>query len=481
MATGDVASLYTNINHEGALNAVKWALEREDSVDEGFTIFLLKCLDFCLRHNFFWYDSKIYLQRKGVAMGAKFAPIVANLYMAKWEEEGILSNNCGSILLYKRFIDDLLIIWKGDMEALMEVLNSMNGNDRNISLTWNVSRECIHFLDLEISNSNDGITTKSFFKTTDRNSYIPITSCHHKPWLNNIPRGQFTRMRRNCTRVEDYEVQSIRLSNMFLEKGYRKEFLEKELFEVGRINRDDLLRDNTRSTDRDINDGISVVLDYSVQSNEVRRIICKYWSVLKQDIHLRDMLPDKPKIVFKRAPNLRDKLVHNVVEPPPLKPKMFWDVKGFYGCGRCYSCVRIPDNNRRVKEFLNPMNGLSYTIRDFISCDTIGVVYALKCPCNLIYVGRTTRALKDRIEEHVRCIHKGSDKHSLYVHFKRAHNQSTTGMQFWGIEAPKRHWRGSNFIREISKRESWWIHQLGSLVPGGLNRDFDLRCFLSNY
>lgn len=130
---------------------------------------------------------------------------------------------------------------------------------------------------------------------------------------------------------------------------------------------------------------------------------------------------------------------------------------------------------------MDPRNNLSYTIRDFISCDTVGVIYALKCPCNLIYVGRTTRALKDRIEEHVRHIHKGSDKHNLYVHFKRMHNQSTAGLKFWGLEAPKRHWRGSNFTREISKRESWWIHQLGSLAPGGLNREFDLKCFLSNY
>lgn len=367
------------------------------------------------------------------------------------------------------------------MEGLMGLLDSMNVNDRNISLTWNVSTECIHFLDLEIFNTNEGIITKSFFKTTDRNSYIPVTSCHFKPWLSNIPRGQYTRMRRNCTRAVDYETQSERLSTMFLEKGYQKEFLEKEKNKVGCVNREDLLKDSTKVTDNENHEGISVVLDYSTQSYEVRRIICKYWSVLKQDAQLKDVLPDKPKFVFKRAPNLRDRLIHNVVDPPPPKPKMFLDLEGFYSCGRCYSCSRIPDNARRLKEFSNPRNGLSYKIRDFISCDTVGVVYALKCPCNLVYVGRTTRALKKRMEEHGRHIRNGSEKHNLYVHFKRIHNQSTAGIKFWGIEAPKRHWRGSNFIREISKRESWWIHQLGSLVPGGLNREFDLKCFLSNH
>lgn len=367
------------------------------------------------------------------------------------------------------------------MDALLALLDSMNNNDLNISLTWDVNRECIHFLDLEIFNTRDGLITKTFFKATDRNSYIPTCSCHHKPWLSNIPGGQFTRMRRNCTRIEDYDYQSNILTNMFIDKGYQKEFLNKEKLEVAGLSRDNLLKDRVQTTEEDVNDGISMVLNYSLQNNEVQKIIRKYWNVLKQDVHLKEILPEKPKIIFKRAPNLRDRLVHNVVEPPLQKPSMFWDLKGFYGCGRCYSCVRVPGNNRRLKEFTNPRNNHSYTIRDFISCDTIGVVYALKCPCNYIYVGRTIRALKDRLEEHVRNICKGSDKLHLYIHFKRVHNQSTLGMKFWGIEVPKRHWRGSNFVREISKRESWWIHQLGSMAPRGLNKEFDLRCFWSNY
>lgn len=108
-------------------------------------------------------------------------------------------------------------------------------------------------------------------------------------------------------------------------------------------------------------------------------------------------------------------------------------------------------NTRKVKEIANPQNNRVYTIRDFISCDTVGVVYAVECPCNLIYVGTNIRALKERLEEHVRNIGKGFDKHFLSVHFRDVHNKSTNGMQFWGIEAPKCHWRGLNYVRDISK------------------------------
>lgn len=481
MATGDVSSLYTNIDHEGALEAVKWALDKEEGIDKGLCGFILKCLDFCLHHNFFWYNNKFFLQIKGVAMGAKFAPSVANLYMAKWEEESVMVEQYTDMVLYKRFIDDLIIMWKGSKESLMTLLETMNDNDRNISLTWDINKDRIHFLDLEILNTSEGMITRSFFKATDRNSYISTTSCQHKPWLDNIPRGQFMRMRRNCTLEDDFETQSDRLEGMFLDKGYRKEFLKRERNMVRNLSRDDLLRDKNAAVGNKEFDGTCIVLDYSLQSKDVERILKKYWSVLKQDTHLKDLLSDKPKIVYKKAPSLRDRLVHNIVEPPPPKPKMFWNLKGFFGCGRCYSCVRVPSNNKRVKEFSNPHRGKLHTIEDFISCDTIGVVYAIKCPCNLIYVGRTTRALKDRMEEHVRNIRKGHDKHHLSIHFKRVHNQSTQDMKFWGIEAPKRNWRGSNYTRDISKRESWWIYQLGSLSPGGLNKEFDLTCFLSNF
>lgn len=102
----------------------------------------------------------------------------------------------------------------------MSLLEPMNNNDRNITLTWNISKDTIHFLDLEIRNTVRGIETKTFFKATDRNSYIPTMSCNFRPWLDNIPRVQFMRMRKNCTQDDDFETQSKMLSKMFRDKGY---------------------------------------------------------------------------------------------------------------------------------------------------------------------------------------------------------------------------------------------------------------------
>lgn len=80
MVTADVASLYTNIDHQGAIRAVKWALKKHTNIKRKF---ILKSFGiFVWNAIYFWYENIYYLQR-GVTMGAKFAPSVADLYIRK--------------------------------------------------------------------------------------------------------------------------------------------------------------------------------------------------------------------------------------------------------------------------------------------------------------------------------------------------------------------------------------------------------------
>lgn len=64
--------------------------------------------------------KKYYKQVCGIAMGAKYAPSVANLYMAEWEEDALYSRKPQQLLLFKRYIDDIIVIWAGDRESLID-------------------------------------------------------------------------------------------------------------------------------------------------------------------------------------------------------------------------------------------------------------------------------------------------------------------------------------------------------------------------
>lgn len=71
-----------------------------------------------------------------------------------------------------------------------------------------------------------------------------------------------------------------------------------------------------------------------------------------------------------------------------------------------------------------------------------------------MYIGRTKRALKFRIAEHVANIKIGFKGHNVSLHFKLFHNQGPSGLKFWGIDRLKPSWRGSNLVRELSKNET---------------------------
>lgn len=47
-------------------------------------------------------------------MGARFAPSVANMFMAEWEENSVHQDTPKQLKMYKRYIDDVIIIWNGE-------------------------------------------------------------------------------------------------------------------------------------------------------------------------------------------------------------------------------------------------------------------------------------------------------------------------------------------------------------------------------
>ena len=66
-----------------------------------------------LKENYSELSSKIYHQKLGTAIGTKFAPSYANLFMARLEKR-ICENSGYHPYLWLRFLDDIFCIWKDD-------------------------------------------------------------------------------------------------------------------------------------------------------------------------------------------------------------------------------------------------------------------------------------------------------------------------------------------------------------------------------
>lgn len=81
LASIDVNSLYTNIKQQHAIEAVVGA-PNSTNIMKKQKDFLVQALDLDTSLNFFWHVKQYFKQRKGVPMGARYAPSVANLFMS---------------------------------------------------------------------------------------------------------------------------------------------------------------------------------------------------------------------------------------------------------------------------------------------------------------------------------------------------------------------------------------------------------------
>lgn len=126
-------------------------------------------------------------------MRAKYAPSVANLFLNKWEEEQIYSIERRYLKLYRRYIDNIVIVWGGTEVELQHFFDEISCNINGLTFSGKWNKESIDYLDLQIYKNNGYLNTRTYFKTTDRNGYIPTSSCHHPQWIGNIPKGQLMR------------------------------------------------------------------------------------------------------------------------------------------------------------------------------------------------------------------------------------------------------------------------------------------------
>lgn len=82
-------------------------------------------------------------------------------------------------------------------------MDFINPNPYHLKFTSEINEKSICFLDLEVSIEGGTIKTKTYFKQTDVSSYR-FNSYHYRPWVANIPKGQFKRIKRNYTDHSDF-------------------------------------------------------------------------------------------------------------------------------------------------------------------------------------------------------------------------------------------------------------------------------------
>ncbi|XP_077134800.1 uncharacterized protein LOC143788791 [Ranitomeya variabilis] len=480
MVTCDVESLYSNIDHNHGLQAVLFFLDQQQHSDRLHDSFIVDLLGFILKHNFFLFDRNFYLQVSGVAMGARCAPALANLFLGWWELTRVFVSTWfkSKVRCWFRFIDDVFFIWSGTQEELQIFIDFLNDNVFNIFLTFSCSSSSVSFLDLNIMCRNGNLTTCLYRKPTATNSLLEFRSFHPSHTKKGIPIGQFLRSRRNCTLDVDFKKEAQDLTRRFQKRTYPKKYISQAYQRARSQSQISLLEPRTKPSDK----FVRFITGYNTHWSKVREILQKHWDILTTDLATSQVVSGRPLITARRAPNLRDILTRSHYTRPTVRLNHGITLRGSFPCGDCNICQYM----HPVRDcFCNPTDGSKHGLKSYINCKTTNVIYAIICPCPLIYVGQTSQELRRRMQKHLSTIstatadaRREKPLTSVASHFLSHHAGRCTGSRFVGLEHIKTSGRGESLERKLLQVEARWIFSLHSTAPQGINEDLLFSGFL---
>jgi hypothetical protein len=242
LVTLDVTFLYTNIPNDEGLLAAKETLEktRPDPNLKPSNTSLLKLLDFVLKMNNFKFSGKHYLQKGGTAMGMKTALSYANNHLGRFERLFVYTYH-KQPLIWLRYIDDCFCIFQGTEEELLAFIAHLNSCSPSIQFTTEYSKDEVNFLDTTIKIIDRMLISDLYCKPTDSHNYLQYSSAHPKKCKDSIPYSQFLRIRRICSRIEDFDKHVIIFSRHFHRRGYPSSLLQTAALNARRLNREHLL------------------------------------------------------------------------------------------------------------------------------------------------------------------------------------------------------------------------------------------------
>lgn len=171
----DVDNLYTNIPIEAGIRCIQQAFEKyPDDNRPDLDLLELRRINLC--RNDFVFNGEFYLQIKGTAIGKRFAPSYANIFMANWEEEVFQKCKVRPFCFY-RYLDDIWGIWNGSREEFDECFNTLNSHDASIKLKLEIDQNSIEFLDTTVYKGPHFMDTGKLDIRFFSNRRIPILCC----------------------------------------------------------------------------------------------------------------------------------------------------------------------------------------------------------------------------------------------------------------------------------------------------------------
>lgn len=438
--TIDVDSLYTNIDIKAGLKTIQNIFHKyPDSKRPDRELLLL--LQINLTKNDFEFDGEFYLQIKGTAMGKRFAPSYANIFMADWEEKAL--QKCPKKPIhYFRYLDDIFGIWTFSEEDFQEFFHILDGHDPSIRLKHTLHTNHVNFLDTTVYKGplfkeTQTLDIKVYFKETDTHALLFKSSFHPKHTYRGLVKSQLLRFRRICTQNTDFKHAVQILFSSLRKRGYSRSFLRH------------CLSTFQTSKNKDCREPIPLITTFSTTSTRINSTLKNNYKSL---ITEQGLLQNHQLIsAYRRNPNVKDYLVRAKMKSKQTNTKV----------------NVLSGQFVQLKYVQNMVDKTIFKIPQAFNPHIKNCIYIIFCDvCGKQYVGETNNSILTRFYQHrYRLKYMKGPITPLLSHFSIHGAQS---VRVSGLQS------NSSWTDTDRKRmERKWIYLLNTREPNGLNIKFN--------
>ena len=166
----------------------------------------------------------------------------------------------------------------------------------------------VHFLNVTISLKHGKLKTTLFTKPTDSQFYLKTSSCHPSHVLKNIPKGQFIRLRRICSRKSDYLLNSEILCKQFIRTRFPWKRIKKDNKASGKMDRNELLWDQIRENK---DPKTILVSTWHPKLSAIPSNLKHNFHLISSNIKLSKIFKQKPTVTYPKNKSLSDHLLKN--------------------------------------------------------------------------------------------------------------------------------------------------------------------------
>ena len=401
------------------------------------------------------WNSKFYLLSQGLPTGAKHSVPLANIFLSFIMLEGLknseLKNMFNSrVKLWKRFIDDCTGIFQGSISEFTCFFTLLQGafKEYDLELTCETDTHIlsnssttakedkfVSFLDVELFKVDGNVHTREHRKETASKKFVSGTSAHPKYTFPGIVRSQMIRLRRLCSRENDFQNAIAQLKQRCIDSGYCPEMVCGILDNCENLNR--ILVKPAPVTDK--NDPLRirlVSLSGTTYEKELSDFAWRMNSLLDSSGLGIEIVKSTYLTLGQILFNNND---HEQVDRICSNEK----------CIVCKNSIRSP-----IDRITSTVNSYSYPIDTNVNCEN-GGIYMIQGACKAQYTGKTVDFSK-RLSEHL----TSCKSSAVYCHKKSCPIcHSINDFEVSYIE--NYHKRGKY---TLSEREFLWNHRIRGTI-----------------